>query len=610
MTKKYQNSTITRQQQLEHANLHARLEEAEATLRAIRSGEVDALVVSTEHGERIFTLEGADYSFRILIENMSEGALTLTEEGVIVYANKCFAELLKRPLEKVIGSSLIELVAPGGQQVFQQLLQEEDGKRRLAMLDLVDSNGTLIPAQFSLINLQMEGVLGNICVVVTDLTEHKRIEAVINAERLARVKSEESERANLAKSRFLANMSHEIRTPMNIIIGMANLAYESAHSQEQKEYINMIRDSAGSLLTLINDILDFSKIEAEGLELAQMPVNLSSLMDKLMLFLNPQAGNKDLKLTCSIDDNIPRIVLGDPFRLQQVLLNLVGNAIKFTIKGEVAINLRLDEKVEKEELVSKDVASVRFVIRDTGIGIAPDQMDQLFDVFVQCHSHNEVGTGLGLPISKNLVELMGGSIGFESKENYGSTFYFTIPFSLPEGGNAANKDKESKLATSRIQPSDQLCEKDNNRELNILLVEDKPMNRKLAKIYLEKKGHNVSTASNGKEALEMHKARKFDLILMDIHMPVMDGLEATSHIRAAEAKEGGHIPIIAITAYAMQEDKDKCLQAGMDYYISKPIDIEELYYTLARVMEKKMDKPMQQILPPEDMQEMKVTPDI
>ncbi len=610
MTKKYQNSTITRQQQLEHANLHARLEEAEATLRAIRSGEVDALVVSTEHGERIFTLEGADYSFRILIENMSEGALTLTEEGVIVYANKCFAELLKRPLEKVIGSSLIELVAPGGQQVFQQLLQEEDGKRRLAMLDLVDSNGTLIPAQFSLINLQMEGVLGNICVVVTDLTEHKRIEAVINAERLARVKSEESERANLAKSRFLANMSHEIRTPMNIIIGMANLAYESAHSQEQKEYINMIRDSAGSLLTLINDILDFSKIEAEGLELAQMPVNLSSLMDKLMLFLNPQAGNKDLKLTCSIDDNIPRIVLGDPFRLQQVLLNLVGNAIKFTIKGEVAINLRLDEKVEKGELVSKDVASVRFVIRDTGIGISPDQMDQLFDVFVQCHSHNEVGTGLGLPISKNLVELMGGSIGFESKENYGSTFYFTIPFSLPEGGNAANKDKESKLATFRIQPSDQLCEKDNNRELNILLVEDKPMNRKLAKIYLEKKGHNVSTASNGKEALEMHKARKFDLILMDIHMPLMDGLEATSHIRAAEAKEGGHIPIIAITAYAMQEDKDKCLQAGMDYYISKPIDIEELYYTLARVMEKKMDKPMQQILPPEDMQEMKVTPDI
>jgi PAS domain S-box-containing protein len=222
MTKRYLQ--LSRNNSANVTNLRARLEEAEETLRAIRSGEVDALVVSTEHGEQIFTLKGADHPFRILIENMSEGALTITEEGVILYANKCFAELLKRPLEKVIGSSITTLVAPGGQQVFQQLLQEEDGKRRLATLDLVDSCGTLIPAQFSLINLQMDGMPDNICVVVTDLTEHKRIEEVINAERLARVKSEEAERANIAKSRFLANMSHEIRTPMNIIIGMANLA--------------------------------------------------------------------------------------------------------------------------------------------------------------------------------------------------------------------------------------------------------------------------------------------------------------------------------------------------------------------------------------------------
>ena len=604
MAKRYSNSTIT-QQQREYDNLRAKLDEAEETLRAIRNGKVDALVVSTEHGEQIFTLKGADHPFRILIENMSEGALTITEEGLILYANKSFAELLRRPLENVIVSSLIDLVAPGGQQVFQQLLQEEDGERRLAILDLVDSCGTLIPAQFSLINLQLEGMLGNICVIVTDLTEHKRIETAINAERLARVKSEESERANITKSRFLANMSHEIRTPMNIIIGMTDLAYESAHSLEQKEYINMIRESAGSLLALINDILDYSKIEAKGLELAQEPVNLSYLIEKLILSLNTEACKKGLKLTCSLDDNIPKFVLGDPFRLRQVLLNLVGNALKFTIKGKVTVYLRLDEHAEKEELVSRDVAPVRFVIRDTGIGIAPDKMDQLFEVFVQCHkldAYNEGGTGLGLPISKNLVELMGGSIGFESKENHGSTFYFTIPFSLPQKENAANK--EPKAATSRIQPSDQRFGKDNNIELNILLVEDKPMNQKLAKIYLEKKGHNVCTASNGKEALEMHRSQQFDLILMDIHMPLMDGFEATAHIRAAEAKAGGHIPIIALTAYAMQEDQDKCLQAGMDYYISKPIDTEELYNTLGRVMEKKMDKPMRQTLPPDDVQEM------
>jgi PAS domain S-box-containing protein len=583
MPKRYLRSKVIPRS--DDADLQTRLEEAEETLRAIRSGEVDALVVSTDHGDQIFTLKGADHPFRILIENMSEGALTVTEEGLILYANNCFAGLLELPLEKVIGASLFDFIAPDGRDVFMQLLQKKDGRRRLATLDIVSCYDNLIPAQLSLINLQMEDELSNICVVVTDLTEHKKAEAAINAERQARIKSQESERANQAKSRFLANISHEIRTPMNVILGMSNLAYESAHSPELKEYINMIRESTISLIELINDILDYTRIEAEGLHLAQLPIHLPSFIEKIMLSLSNEARKKGLKFIFSLDDNVPRVVLGDHIRLQQVILNLLGNAIKFTFKGEVALNISLDDGVEKEENVTKEVVPVRFVIRDTGIGIPLDKMENIFEVFVQGENiqiSGQEGTGLGLPISKNLVELMRGTIGFDSKENQGSTFYFTIPFSLPVENQDANE--KTKSATSRIESSGQLFENDHHRALNILLVEDKPMNQKMTTIYLEKKGHNVTTASNGMQALEMYKSQQFDLILMDIHMPVMNGFEAASLIRTLEAKEGGHIPIIAVTAYAMEEDRVKCLQRGMDFYISKPIDINELYAALDKAM--------------------------
>ncbi len=592
------------QQQCECENLLLRLEEAEETLHAIRSGQVDALVVSTVHGERIFTLEGADHSYRLLIENMSEGALIITGEGVILYANKCFAEILKRPLEKVIGSSITDFITPGGQRKLQQLLPEENGAKRLATLDLVGNGGALIPVQLSLINLQRDDMPDTICMVVTDLTEHKRAEEIIYAERLARLKREEAERVNLAKSRFLAKMAHEIRSPMNIIIGMADLVSEHIHSREQMEYISIIRESADSLIALINDILDFSKIEAEALELAQIPFDLSHLLEKIILSVTPQAKKKGLKLIYSFDDNIPGIVLGDPMKIKQILLNLIGNAIKFTDKGNVTVNVCLDKKAETEKLASKDVALVHFIISDTGIGIPSDKMDQIFDIFFQCQelgAYKEKGTGLGLHITKNLVDLMGGFIGVESKENYGSIFYFTIPFSLTERKKGMHE--ESRLATARIQPAEQIFVKDKSA-LNILLVEDKPMNRKLTEIYLEKRGHNVSSVSNGKKALEMYESQQFDLILMDVQMPEMDGFETTAHIRTIEAKKGGYIPIIALTAYTTQKDKDKCLQAGMDYHVSKPIDTEELYYALGRVMEKKLDKSVQKALPPVDAREM------
>jgi PAS domain S-box-containing protein len=567
----------------EKADLTARMMEAEETLRAIQSGEVDALVVSTSQGEQVFTLKGADHTFKVLIENMSEGALTMTKEGVILYANKWFAWMVGRSLERVIGSTIIEFMATGEREGLQKFLQKEFEVSRFTGVNLVAESGDLVPVQLSLIKLQAEDMLDNICVVVTDLTEHKQIEASINAENIERVKKEEAERANLEKGQFLARMSHEIRNPMNIIIGMADLAGDAADINEQTEYLALIRNYAVSLRALLNDILDFSRIESRHLKLYLVPFNLSLEIEKLILNMLPQAHYKGLELKWSVDTAIPMFVCGDPGRLRQVLLNLVGNAIKFTEQGVVEVTLTLDQAVDKGEPALSNIVPVLFTIKDTGTGVPPDKMEQIFDLFAQVHDVNAFeheGTGLGLPISKNLVKLMGGSIEVESDVSCGSTFYIKIPFSLPEDVIASNE--EAGLA---IQDDHHITLSDEKEsvKLNILVVDDKPMNQKLVKVYLEKKGHIVSIASNGKEALEAHGLMQFDLIIMDINMPVMGGFEATKLIRAIEKDKGLHTPIVAMTAYAMEEDRERCLQSGMDYYVSKPIDPLELYKILEAI---------------------------
>ncbi len=571
------------QLQLEKADLAARLNEAEEILRAIQYGEVDALVVSTAQGEQVFTLKGADHVFKVLIEKMSEGALTITKEGVILYANKCLARMIERPLERLIGSRIIDIMADGDREVLQSFLKEETNNRRLTGLNLVTGSGDLIPVQLSFIRLQTEDMLDKICVVVTDLTEHKRMEASIIAEKIARIKKEEAERATLEKSRFLAKMSHEIRNPMNVILGMADLAAETTDAKEQTEYLNLIRNTSVSLRALLNDILDLSRMESHHLKLNHVTFNLSGEIEKLILNMLPQAHNKGLELKWSVDAEIPLLVCGDPGKLQQVLLNLVGNAIKFTEQGEVEVTLTLDEKADNNKYVSTDIVHVLFTVRDTGMGIPPDKMEQIFDLFARVHDitvAEHEGTGLGLAISKNLVKLMGGSIEVESDENRGSTFYFSIPLSLPE--DTADIAEEEGLAAhleQQINPSPG----GKSVELSILLVEDKPINQRLVKFYLEKKGHNTYLASDGKEALEAHSSMQFDLILMDINMPVMDGFKATKLIRDMEKNKGLHTPIVAMTAYTMEADREKCLQAGMDYYISKPIDPAELYKILKQI---------------------------
>jgi len=557
--------------------------ETEETLRAIQTGEVDALVVSTAQGEQVFTLKGADYTYKVLIENMNEGALTMTKEGVIIYANKSFARMVETPLERVMGSLITDFIDAGNREDLQNFLQEELENHRLAGVYLTAASGNLIQAQLSLIKLQTEDMVGNICAIVTDLTEHKRMETVINAEKIASVKAKEAERSNLEKSRFLATVSHEIRNPLNVIIGMSELVSEATDAKEQAEYLEMIRNSAVSLRNLLKDILDFSIIESQNLKLNQVPFNIFKEVENLILYMLPQAYNKGLELEWTADAEIPTFLYGDRGKLRQALLNLVGNAVKYTEQGKVEVTLTLDDKSDSEEPDSTDIANVLFAVRYTGMGIPPDKMEQIFDLFARVHNvtaYEHEGSGLGLPISKNLVSLMGGSIEVESEEKCGSTFYFCIPFSVPKGPVDIDED-----AGSAAQPKQHknLSKDKENVKMRILLVEDKPMNQKLVEVYLKRKGHNIYTASNGKEALDAHASMQFDLILMDISMPVMDGVEATRLIRSAESKKGRHTPIVAMTGYAMGKDQEKYLQAGMDYYISKPIDPGELYKLLEQI---------------------------
>lgn len=282
--------------QSEKADLAARIREAEETLRAIQTGKVDALVVSTTQGEQVFTLKGADYTYKVLIENMNEGALTMTKEGVIIYANKSFAQMVETPLERVMGSLITDFIDAGNREDLQNFLQKEFENHRLAGVHLTAASGDLIQAQLSLIKLPAEDMVGNICAIVTDLTEHKRMETSINAEKIAIVKAKEAERSNLEKSRFLATVSHEIRNPLNVIIGMSELVSEATGAKEQAEYLEMIRNSAVSLRSLLKDILDFSIIESRHLKLNQVPFNIFKEVENLILYMLPQAYNKGLEL--------------------------------------------------------------------------------------------------------------------------------------------------------------------------------------------------------------------------------------------------------------------------------------------------------------------------
>ena len=420
------------------------------------------------------------------------------------------------------------------------------------------------------------GITGQFAGIVLDqLRRHQQhLEELVAVRTAALAKAKEgAEAADRAKSLFLATMSHEIRTPMNGVLGFARMLEAGHLNPDQREYVESILSSGAMLLTLLNDILDLSKIEAGAMQIERKPVDLRRVARNVARLFASAAERKNLRLDCVVDESVPARVYGDTIRITQVLTNLVSNSVKFTDQGSVEVRISAQTAAAPDGTPGQEIV---FRVRDTGIGITDAEMARLFRSFSQADSSTTRrfgGTGLGLVITRRLCGLMGGSLDAESKSNKGSTFTARIRTDVAPEEAAAEGAPDSQRPGGAASGG----------PLDVLLVEDNPLNRRLGQAMLGRLGHRTAFASNGREALERIQDRRFDVVLMDVQMPEMDGLTATRLIRERESRDGNRrLPIIAVTADAMIDDRKRCLLAGMDDYLMKPLDLDLLSNALLK----------------------------
>ena len=521
-------------------------------------------------------LQASEERYRLLFNRSLAGVFQCFPDGRILDCNDAFARIYGYASRE--DCLLVNMSAHvAGQDTARALagVLEREGRVTGFELPLRRGDGStgwvMVSATWLERTVDRDAIIEG---TVIDITDHKQAQTA-----LARA-MEVAEDASRAKSDFLANMSHEIRTPMNGIIGMTELALDTNLSSEQRGYLETVSASAGSLMTLLDDILDFSKIEARKVTIDRIEFDLGRLLDDQMRLLADSAREKNLELACHVSPTVPLHLVGDPTRVRQILNSLLSNAIKFTAAGEVVLRVDVDRQ-------AVDRVDLHFIVSDTGIGIEAAKQATIFDAFTQADASTTRrfgGTGLGLAIASRLTSLMNGRIWVDSQPGEGSTFHVLLPLELRSTPTADAESVSASVLTAlgttgtsragtTVAPPLPAPDpaRPAARHLRVLLAEDNLVNQRLFVALLEKQGHAVTVVTDGRTAVDATLAGSFDVVVMDLQMPVMGGLEATGLIRAAEAATGRHVPIVALTAHALAGDRERCLDAGMDNFLSKPI---------------------------------------